>query len=131
MEKICELYQTADWKTEKHVPALEVPAVAKKGELVRLLATVGKDKSHPSTTEHHIEWVEMYFHPSGEKYPFMIGRLEFRAHGASVLGANTSTIYTEPVASCSMRAGKSGTVMAVSSCNVHGLWASSAELKVE
>ncbi|MDY6986025.1 MAG: class II SORL domain-containing protein [Candidatus Thermoplasmatota archaeon] len=127
-----ELFQTADWKSEKHVPAIEV--LEKKEEegktRVTVRASVGKEIKHPNTTEHHIEWIELYFLPEGEKFPYQLGRFEFWAHGASAQGPNTSGVYAEPVANCTFLAQKSGKIYASSYCNIHGLWEGSEELKL-
>lgn len=131
MKDIKELFQSADWKQEKHVPVLEIPSKAKKDEAIRITATVGKEIAHPNTTEHHIEWIEVYFLPEGEKFPHTIGKFEFSAHGASTEGPNTSSIYTQPEVVTTLKTGKPGTILAASFCNIHGLWSSSAELKLE
>jgi superoxide reductase len=130
MKEIRELYQSADWKQEKHVPVIELPETARKDEPVSVAVTVGKEITHPNKTEHHIEWVEVFFLPEGEKFPYTIGRFEFSAHGASGEGPNTSTIFTHPKVVTSLRTGKPGTVLATSFCNIHGLWTSSADLKI-
>jgi len=57
---------------------------------------VGKEIPHPNTTEHHIRWISLYFHPEGEKFPYEIGKVDFNSHGESTQGPNTSTIYTHP-----------------------------------
>ena len=75
--------------------------------------------------------IELYFLPEGEKFPITIGRFEFSAHGAGGQGPNTSTVYTEPYVVCTLKSGKSGTLMATSFCNIHGLWTSSVALKSE
>jgi superoxide reductase len=126
-----ELYQTADWKAEKHVPVIDAPASAKKDEAVELTVQVGKEIAHPNTTEHFIAWLEVYFHPDGEKFPHFLGRYEAGAHGGSPDGPNTSTIYAEPKVTLTFRTGKSGTIHAASYCNVHGLWSGEAKLAVE
>jgi superoxide reductase len=131
MRDIKELFQSADWKQEKHVPAIELPATAKKDEPTRLVVTVGKEIPHPNTTEHHIEWIEVYFLPDGEKFPHTIGKFEFSSHGASTEGPNTSSIYTQPEVQTTLKTGKPGTILATSFCNIHGLWSSSLELKLE
>ncbi|MCD6461552.1 MAG: class II SORL domain-containing protein [Thermoplasmata archaeon] len=125
-----ELLQSADWKSEKHVPVIDAPENVQAGESVRVSVAVGKEIPHPNTTEHHIGWIEVYFHPDGEKFPYLIGRHEFSAHGASAQGPNTSTVYTQPEVTCVLKTEKSGTLLAVSYCNVHGLWTSSARLTV-
>ena len=130
MKPLAELFQSADWKQEKHVPVIELPEKAKKGENLKVTVGVGKQIGHPNTTEHHIVWIEVYFHPEGEKFPYQIGRFELASHGASVKGADTSTVYTHPEVTCTFKTEKNGTVYAISYCNIHGLWANSAELKL-
>jgi superoxide reductase len=125
-----DLVQTADWKTEKHVPVIEAQDVAKKGEAIKVAVTVGKEIAHPNKTEHHIAWISLYFHPEGEKFPYCLGRYEFGAHGASAQGPDTSTIYSDPTVSTSFKTAKAGTLSAVSFCNIHGLWGSSKDIKV-
>ena len=127
MEK---LYQKADWKTEKHVPVIEVKGEVKKDERIKVMASVGKEVAHPNTTEHHIEWIELYFLPDGGKFPYEIGRFEFKAHGASAEGPNTSTVYTEPVVKAMFKTGRSGKLIANSYCNIHGLWTNEEEIKL-
>jgi superoxide reductase len=131
MEDYGKMFQMADWKKEKHSPVIEVPAKAKKDEKIEVKVCVGKEIPHPNKTEHHICWITVYFHPEGEKFPYQVAHVEFTAHGASVNGPDTSTVYTEPAAACAFKTAKSGTVIAFSYCNIHGLWANSAELKVE
>jgi superoxide reductase len=131
MTEIGELYQSADWKKEKHVPLIEAPKVVKKGEWMEIRVSIGKELSHPNTTEHHIDWIELYFHPKGEKFPYQIGRSDFMAHGASVEGPNTSTVYTHHETMFKFKTDKIGTLIATSYCNIHGLWNSSMDLKVE
>ena len=73
----------------------------------------------------------MYFHPDGEKFPYQLGHYEFNAHGESADGPNESTIYTHHRVTTSFKTGKSGTVLAMALCNIHGLWQSSKQIKVE
>jgi len=131
LKKIGELVQEADWKLEKHVPVIECADAVNAGELFEVKVSVGKEIAHPNTTEHHICWIALYFYPEGEKFPYQIGRSEFNAHGASVQGPNTSSIYTHPAALTWFKTSKSGTIMAVSYCNIHGLWQSSKEIKLK
>ena len=121
------MFQTADWKKEKHVPVIEWSV---KNGVVEVKVTVGKEIRHPNTTEHHIRWIELVFHPENEKFPYQIGRTEFTAHGESVDGANTSSIYTEPIAVFTFKTEKSGKLIAFSYCNIHGLWMGEEELKL-
>ncbi|HPG41650.1 MAG TPA: class II SORL domain-containing protein [bacterium] len=124
-----ELFQSADWKKEKHSPVIEIIA-AKKGQPVTIQVSIGKEIPHPNTTEHHINWIDVYFQPSGEKFAVQLGKFEFTAHGASITGANSSTIYSEPNVTLLFKTDKSGVLYASSYCNIHGLWASEQELKL-
>lgn len=126
-----DLFQSADWKTEKHVPVITAPDTVKKGEMFSVNATLGKEIAHPNTTQHHIKWMAVYFHPQNEKYPYEIGRFEFSAHGSSVKGADTSTVYTHHEVTLKFKTDFPGTIYASAFCNIHGLWQSSKELKVE
>ncbi len=123
-----ELFQTADWKTEKHVPVIDCGDEAKKGELFRVSVSVGKEIAHPNKTEHHIRWITVYFKPQGEKFPHQIGRAEFTAHGESAGGPDTSAIYTHHETVFAFKTDKPGTIYASSYCNIHGLWQNSKEI---
>ncbi len=131
MADLKELLQSADWKAEKHVPVIDAPDKVKKGEVFKVNVTVGKEIAHPNKTEHHISWTELFFHPQGEKFPYQIGRVEFTAHGSSVNGPDTSTVYAHPEVTVSLKTDKPGILYAASYCNIHGLWQSSKDLKVE
>lgn len=131
MPDIKDLFQSADWKAEKHVPVIDAPDKVKKGAWTKITVSVGKEIPHPNTTEHHIAWVTVFFHPKGEKFPYQIGRFEFAAHGASVQGPNTSTVFTHPEAACNFKTDKPGMILVSSYCNIHGLWENTKELDVE
>jgi superoxide reductase len=131
MKKLGELIQEADWKTEKHVPVIECPDAVKVNEMFEVKVAIGKEIAHPNTTEHHISWISIFFHPEGEKFPVQIGRYEFSAHGASPQGPNTSSVYTHHSVVAWLKTGKPGIIFAVSMCNIHGLWQSSKEIKLQ
>lgn len=122
MAEYKDLFQSADWKKEKHVPVIESADKVKKGEFFKVNVSVGKEIAHPNTTEHHIRWIEVYYLSDGEKFPYQIGKFEFTAHGESTLGPNTSTVFTHPEVACNFKADKPGTIFASSYCNIHGLW---------
>lgn len=130
MAELKDLYQSADWKKEKHVPVIEVPSQAKKGEFISLTVSVGKEIPHPNTTAHHIRWIEVYFLPAGEKFPYELGRFEFNSHGESIQGPDTSTVFSHPEAALRVKTDKSGVIFASSYCNIHGLWQNSKEINV-
>lgn len=122
MKGFRELVQSADWKQEKHVPVIEAPDRVKKSEMFKVDVSIGKEIAHPNKTEHHIKWIELYFHPEGEQFPYQIARTEFCAHGASGAGVDTSSVYTHHEMSVSFKTDKPGTIYALSYCNIHGLW---------
>ncbi len=130
MEKLDEVLQTDDWKTEKHVPVIEVEGKAEKGQPIKVNVMIGKEVSHPNTTQHHIRWISLFFKPQGEKFPFQIGDIVFAAHGSSVDGADTSTVYTEHQGTFVFKTEKPGTLLSSSYCNIHGLWENSKELEL-
>ena len=126
-----ELYGSADWKTEKHVPVIEAPDVVGIGKKTPITVSVGKEIAHPNKTEHHISWIKLMFWPEGEKYPYQIGLANFDAHGASIKGPDTSGILAEPYAVFQLVTDKPGKLIATSYCNIHGFWKSEKEITVE
>lgn len=130
MAELRDLFQSADWKAEKHVPVIESPDKVKKGEFFKVAVTVGKEIPHPNVTEHHIRWIRVYFHPEGEKFPYEIGVFEFNSHGESIQGPNTSTVYTHPEVVCAFKTDKAGVLLASSYCNIHGLWQNAKKLEI-
>ena len=131
MPTLRDLVQSADWKNEKHVPAIESVDTIKKGDVLDINITVGKEIAHPNTTEHYIAWISLYFLANGDKFPYQIARMELSSHGTSAQGANTSGIYTQPSVNLSIKTEKSGSLIAISYCNIHGLWESTKKVTVE
>ncbi len=130
MTTLGELYQTADWKTEKHVPVIECADRVKAGEFFPVKVSVGKEIAHPNTTEHHIRWIAVYFHAEGEKFPVQVGRVEFTAHGEAAAGPNQGPVYTHHEVSLTMKTAKPGVIYAAAYCNIHGLWQSQKAVSV-
>lgn len=126
MAGLSEVIKSADWKTEKHVPVIEVPDGIQAGQEFNVKVSLGKGVPHPNTTEHHIAWISVFFQPEGSAVPFQVGHLEFTAHGESVQGPNQGPLYTSPSAVITIKTDRPGTLQALSFCNIHGLWQSSA-----
>ncbi len=122
--------QKDDWKKEKHMPVIEIPAQVTAGEPFQVRVSIGKEIPHPNTTEHHITWIDLYFHPAGEKFPHQVGHFAFSAHGAAVAGANTGPVYTEPNLTVTVKINKPGVFHALAFCNIHGLWESEQEVNL-
>jgi superoxide reductase len=131
MKEFTDLFQSADWKSEKHVPVIEVPKKVAKGEFFKVTVTIGKEVAHPNTTEHHIEWIHVYFQPEDSKFPYDVGLAEFSAHGASTDGPDTSGVYTHHEATLSFKTDEPGTIHASSYCNIHGLWRNSENIEIK
>lgn len=131
MIELSERIQKADWKKEKHVPVIDCPDQVKADEFFAVKVSLGKEIPHPNTTEHHIRWISLWFHPEGGKFTYQVGHYEFSAHGESVEGANKGLVYTHHEVVASIKIAKSGTLHAMAYCNIHGLWESSKEIKVE
>jgi len=130
MAKLGDTVQSADWKSEKHSPVIECPDSAAAGEKFEVKVSVGKEIAHPNTTEHHIRWIQVYFKPDDEKFTYQLANAEFSAHGESAKGANEGPAYTEPAAAATVSLKQSGTIHALSFCNIHGLWESSKAVKI-
>jgi len=128
MSKISDYVHSADWKTEKHVPAIELPASINAGEMFNVQVTVGKELPHPNTTEHHIVWIALHFIPNGGKFSIEIGRQELSAHGQSAEGPNKGPAYTDSASLFRMKTAVGGTLVTTAYCNIHGLWTAEREI---
>jgi superoxide reductase len=129
MAQLSQVIKSADWKTEKHAPVIEVPTGIQAGTAFDVKVRLGKGVAHPNTTEHHICWISVYFQPDGAPVPFQVGHFEFTAHGESTAGPNQGPVYTSPSAVITFKTDKPGTIQALSFCNIHGVWESTAEVK--
>lgn len=117
MVDLNNLYQSADWKTEKHAPVIEITSK----DPITVHVSVGKEIAHPNTDEHHIRWIQLLFQPDGEKFPVEIGKLEFNSHGA---------VTTVPKGIFSVKTEKPGMLIAFSFCNIHGFWKNEIKLEI-
>lgn len=124
MKSIGNLYQSGDWKGEKHVPVIHAPEVVKANEEFEIKVLIGEEIPHPNTLEHYIAWIKVYFHQEGSKFPIELGTYTFAAHGEG-------EIYANPNVVANIKVSKPGTIYATSYCNIHGLWENSLELNVE
>ena len=109
--------KTADWKSEKHVPAIAAPAKVAAGETFEVEVSVGKEIPHPNTIEQHIVWIALHFVPEGSPVSEGIGRVGLSSHG--------SVASTASAAKFSLALQKGGEFHATAYCNLHGLWLSS------
>ncbi len=111
--KISSTIKSADWKTEKHTPIVEVFT---EEDIYRVEVSVGKEIPHPNTAEHHIAWIEVFFMEEGKETALPVGKIQFTGHGEAGL--------TEPRATLYFKTDKKGKFYALAYCNMHGLWES-------
>ena len=128
MSHIGEFVQLADWRREKHSPLIEGPDTVEAGEIFELTVGLSPEIVHPNTTEHHISWISLYFHPEDAKFPHQVGHYEFSAHGESVKGPNLGPVYTHHQVKTFLKVDQPGTLYALSLCNIHGLWGAKKEI---
>ncbi len=119
MNMLGDCIKTGDFKAEKHVPVIVAPSKVKKGEWFEVEVSVGKDIPHPNLIEHHIAWIELYAIPDGAQYIVRIGRYEF------------SPTLEEPFIKAKIKLEKNSKLLALSYCNIHGLWEGTTEVAVE
>jgi len=124
MPELSDLIQEADWKKEKHAPAIECAEEVQADQMFEVKLTLGKEIAHPNTTEHHIRWISLYFLAEGEKLPHHVGHCEFAAHGESTQGPNQGPVFTHHAMTLWMKTSKPGLLYALALCNIHGLWQS-------
>jgi superoxide reductase len=130
MKKFGDVFQSADWKKEKHVPIIECPDSVKSGDLFDIKVSIGKEVAHPNTTDHHIRWIQVFFQPQAGKFTYHLATCEFTAHGEAVEGADKGPVYTHHSATITVKLNQPGTIYALSLCNIHGLWENSKDIKV-
>jgi superoxide reductase len=128
MAKISEFIKSDDFKKEKHVPVIELPANINVNEEFEVKVSVGKEIKHPNLTEHFIGWIELFYNSKDGKTVYHLGKAEFLSHGEAVEGPNKGPAHTEPVAIFKVKLDKPGVLVAVSYCNIHGLWENSVEV---
>ena len=124
MDVFGTLIQTGDWKGEKHVPIIHCPEKVKAGENFELKVTLGDAIGHPNTLEHYISWFKVYYQADGGKFHIELASFDFGAHGES-------DVFTDYQGSVTVKLPKSGTIYALSYCNIHGLWGNKADVVVE
>lgn len=129
--KIGDAVKSGDFKGEKHVPVIEAPEKVKAGELFQIQVSVGKEIPHPNKMEHHICWIQLYYKAADGAFLIELANLNFGAHGAVADITAPGIAYSEPAGTVSAKLAQSGTLIALSYCNIHGLWESSKEITVE
>ncbi len=124
MKNFGQLIKSDNWKNEKHVPVIHAPETVKAGESFELKISIGDAVKHPNTLEHYIAWFKVFFISDDGKFLVELATFNFNAHGED---GN----FTEPVGLTEVTLNKSGTIYALSYCNIHGLWENQAKITVE
>jgi desulfoferrodoxin len=93
----------------KHVPQFDLPAKLQAGQAATVVVKVGR-VAHPMVATHYIQWVELYVDS------VTIGRVALKPGDA-------------PEARFEITPGKSTSLKAVISCNVHGLWQNTIQVQ--
>ena len=97
---------------EKHIPDLSLS----ENEIGTVVTVqVGKEVLHPTTKEHHIAWVQVFGEAQDGKF-VQIATLDF--------GEGTSL----PSGSVVIKKEEYKSLVAVSYCNLHGVWENSLAL---
>ncbi|MBO8161724.1 MAG: Neelaredoxin [Thermosipho sp. (in: Bacteria)] len=114
-----QFVKTGDFKGEKHVPVITAPEKVKKGEWFEVEIVVGKEIPHPNTLEHHISWIDLYMIPEGGQFLVHLGRFEFVPE------------RNEPFVKTKIKLETNAKLLAVSYCNLHGLWEGTTNVEIE
>ena len=118
------LLQSGDWKGEKHVPVIKVSGEVKAGEEFEVNVNIGEAVGHPNELAHHIAWFKVFFNTTDGKFPVEVGSYNFSAHGEE-------DVFSSPNVTIKLKTNSSGTLFALSYCNIHGLWENSQEVTVK
>ncbi|KUK15825.1 class II SORL domain-containing protein [Petrotoga olearia] len=113
-----EVIKIKDFKEEKHVPTIDCPDKVQPNEEFEVDVQVGKEIKHPNTVEHHIEWIDLFMQYDDDPNTVHVGRYIF----GPVMG--------EPHVKAKIKLAKSGTLIALSHCNIHGLWENTKKVSV-
>jgi superoxide reductase len=97
---------------EKHVPDISL-SESEVGTVVTI--KVGKEVLHPTTKDHHIEWVKLFGETQDGKF-VQIGTLDF--------GKGTAL----PVGTLAIKKEEYKSLTALVYCNIHGVWDNSITL---
>lgn len=128
--KFGEVLRSGDWKSEKHVPVISTPDTVGVNEAFEIGVSIGADNPHPNTADHHIRWIKILFQPT-EGFTFELADIQFTGHGEGLKGGHEGPVYTEPFGKVTVRLKESGTLLALSYCNIHGVWENSKAITVK
>ena len=99
---------------EKHVPSIDVKEYSSNELTVTI--QVGKEVMHPSTNEHHIKYIQLFGETNDNKF----------VHISTI---NLGEENTLPRAKVNIKKGTFKNIIALSFCNIHGVWENNLEVK--
>ena len=103
--------------TEKHIPNIKLPDNIKVGEEFEIEITVGDKVPHPNTIEHHIKWIQLFAEIKGRTY-----------NPVHIATFNLGPTFAEPKLKVKIKLEKSSNIIAMTYCNLHGLWQNSEKI---
>jgi len=104
-------------KAETHTPDIICPDVVKVDEPFEVKISITK---HPNKFEHSIRYVDVFFVEEGRAFnPIKIAKAQFTPE------------YCEAEVTFKLKIQKSGKIVALAYCNLHGLWEGVKEVRVE
>lgn len=95
---------------KKHVPMIHVSGTPRAGEPIEVTVWVGEQLAHPSDSDHHIEFIDLYLDD------MFIARCDL------------TWGYTTPKACFNIKLDRPGNLRAFERCNLHGDWTYSMEI---
>lgn len=120
---ITNFIKSGDWKAEKHVPVIQIPDKVVANEFFDVKLSVGEEIAHPNTLEHHIAWYKLFYVQEGSQVIVELASNVFVAHG-ELDNYNDFSFTTR------IKLPKSGKLIALSYCNIHGLWESELDVNL-
>lgn len=106
--------QEAEGK-EKHVPAIDIKECSSCNELI-VTVQVGKEVMHPSTVEHHIKYIQLFGEKNDNKF----------VHISTMELGEENTL---PRGKVNIKKDGFKNIIALSFCNIHGIWENNLEVK--
>lgn len=119
---IANYFKSGDWKSEKHVPVISLPEKINSNESFAVTVSIGDAVAHPNTLEHHISWMKLFYVQEGSTILVEVADMKFGSHGEL-------DSFTEPFFTSKIKVSKPGKLVAMSYCNIHGLWENEVDIK--
>ncbi|MGB5823965.1 MAG: class II SORL domain-containing protein [Proteocatella sp.] len=119
---VANYFKSGDWKSEKHVPVISLPEKINSNESFSVTVSIGDAIAHPNTLEHHISWMKLFYVQEGSSILVEVADMKFGSHGEL-------DNFTDPFFTTKIKVSKPGKLVAMSYCNIHGLWENEIDIK--